>query len=278
MVAVTHDPAALLRIVDVDLSFGGTRVLHGVSFDVRPSEILALIGPNGAGKSSLLNVLTGVYKPQHGRVDLALPEGGTRSLLETASHRLVHAGVVRTFQNLQLVPHLTALENVLIGRHGKMRSGVVGAMMRPPRSRREERTHRQACVETLEFLGLGDVMHREVGKLPYGVNKRIELARALVTKPRLLLLDEPAAGLNDEESEAMAAVMRLIRNEGSCAQVLVEHDMGMVMSTADRLVVLNFGEILTTGTPEEIRRHPDVMAAYLGTALAEESTPGESRI
>ncbi|MFG2249097.1 ABC transporter ATP-binding protein [Spirillospora sp. NPDC048823] len=268
MAAMTDTPTQpILRIRGISLAFGGNQVLKDVTFDAPTGEILALIGPNGAGKSSLLNVLTGVYTPDEGKVEVHTVSGEYRSLLEVPQHRLVEFGVARTFQNLQLVPELTALDNVLLGCHQQMKSGVLSTLVATPRSRREERHHRRVCMETLDYLGLGPMAGREVGKLPYGVNKRVELARALVARPRLLLLDEPAAGLNDEETEEMATVMRLIRAEGSCTQVLVEHDMNMVMSTADRLVVLNFGRLLTNGSPDEVRNHPEVMSAYLGTAL-----------
>ncbi|MEU1405647.1 ABC transporter ATP-binding protein [Streptomyces sp. NPDC005728] len=266
-VTTTSDP--ILSIDELNLSFGGNHVLRDVTFHVPKAQVLALIGPNGAGKTSLLNVLTRVYTPDSGTVVLHRPDAEPVSLLEARPHDLVGLGVARTFQNLQLIPGLSALDNVLIGRHWQMNTGVVGAMTRTPRVRSQDKAHRRVCLETLEFLDLAEFARRDIATLPYGVNKRIELARALATKPRLLLLDEPAAGLNDEETEEMACVMRLIREEGSCTQVLVEHDMNMVMSTADSLVVLNFGEVLTTGTPDEVRNHPEVMAAYLGVALTE---------
>jgi branched-chain amino acid transport system ATP-binding protein len=259
----------ILSIDGLNLSFGGNQVLRDVTFHVPEARVLALIGPNGAGKTSLLNVLTRVYTPDSGTVVLHRPDAEPASLLDVRPYDLVGLGVARTFQNLQLVPGLSALDNVLIGRHWQMDSGVFGAMARTPRMRDEEKVHRRVCLETLEFLELAEFAYRDIATLPYGVNKRIELARALATKPRLLLLDEPAAGLNDEETAEMACVMRLVREEGSCTQVLVEHDMNMVMSTADSLVVLNFGELLATGTPDEVRNHPEVMAAYLGASLAE---------
>jgi branched-chain amino acid transport system ATP-binding protein len=258
--------APALRVDRVNLAFGGVRVLRDVSFDVAQGEILALIGPNGAGKTSLINVMTGVYVPQGGDVMMATGDGPV-SMVTSRSHSLVHHGLTRTFQNLQVVPGLTVLDNVLVGRHWLMTTGSLAAMLGGPRARREEREQRRVCLEILEFMGLGHTADQLVGTLPYGVQKRIELARALATRPRVLLLDEPAAGLNDEETAEMATLMRLIRDSGTCTQVLIEHDMNMVMSTADRLVVLNFGEVLATGSADEIRHHPEVMSAYLGTSL-----------
>jgi branched-chain amino acid transport system ATP-binding protein len=264
MAPVTHAPPAL-RIDSVNLAFGGHRVLRDVSFDVADGEILALIGPNGAGKTSLINVMTGVYRPQGGDVVMATDDGPV-SMVAARSHGLVNHGLARTFQNLQVVPGMSALDNVLVGRHWLMRTGSLAAMIGGPRTRRDERKHRRICLEILDFMGLAHTADQPIGTLPYGVQKRIELARALASRPRVLLLDEPAAGLNDEETAEMAALMRLIRESGTCTQVLIEHDMNMVMSTADRLVVLNFGEVLATGTADEIRRHPEVMSAYLGTS------------
>jgi branched-chain amino acid transport system ATP-binding protein len=234
----------ILSVKDVDLSFGGNHVLRNVSFDVPTAQVLSIIGANGAGKTCMLNVLTRVYTPDSGSVTLTCPGSEPTSLLAAKPHDLVRLGVARTFQNLQLIPGMSALDNVLIGRHSQMSTGVFGAMARTPRMQSQERSHRRICLETLEFLGLAEFAHRDIATLPYGVNKRIELARALATRPRLLLLDEPAA-------------------------VLVEHDMDMVMSTADSLVVLNFGEIVTAGSPDEVRNHPEVMAAYLGISLTE---------
>lgn len=262
-VTATRDALCIDR---VNLSFGGARVLRDVSFNVQQGEILALIGPNGAGKTSLINVMTGMYEPQSGDVILHREEGST-SLTSARKHELVGLGLARTFQNLQVIPSLTALENVLIGRHWLMQSGTIASMIAGPRARRDERDHRRVCREILDFMGLGAEANTPIGKLPYGVQKRVELARALATRPQILLLDEPAAGLNDEETAEVASLMRLIRDNGTCTQVLIEHDMNMVMSTADRIVVLNFGEVLTTGTADEIRSHPEVMSAYLGTSL-----------
>lgn len=262
--AAVSETSPLLAVHDVSLGFGGVKVLQDVSFDVPLNSIVALIGPNGAGKSSLFNVITGVYRAQSGSVVLADSTGGVE-LLATRPHRLAVAGVARTFQNLQLVPGFTALENVLVGRHPIMTSGTARSLLWWGPARAEDRRHRQVCLETLDFFGLAKYAGTVVATLPYGVQKKIEIARALATRPRLLLLDEPAAGLNDDESAEIAAIMRLIRDSGTCTQVLVEHDMSIVMSTASQIVVLNHGSVLAAGTTDEVRRHPDVISAYLGT-------------
>jgi branched-chain amino acid transport system ATP-binding protein len=254
-------------VEDVCLSFGGVKVLDHVSFDVQPGSITSLIGPNGAGKSSLVNVITRVYQPQLGSVTLG--EGASaKGLQALPPHALAHHGVSRTFQNLQLVPQLTALDNVLVGRHRHMKAGPFAVMSGMPRARREEARHRDICLETMRFLELAEIAGRPVASLPYGVQKRVELARALVARPRLLLLDEPAAGLNDEETAELADVMRLVRDSGTCTQLVIEHDMNLVMGVSDHIVVLNFGTVLATGGVEEIRNHPEVVTAYLGSPAA----------
>lgn len=253
----------LLEVSGVRLSFGGLTVLDDVSFTVREAEVLALIGPNGAGKTSLFNVLTRAYRPQSGSIMLHTP-GGPVDVLRTPAHRLVEHGVARTFQNLQLTADLTVLENVLVGRHHLMRAGTLANLLWVGRTAREQRIHAQIARDTLEFLGLGDAADRRVDTLPYGVRKSVELARALATRPRLLLLDEPAAGLNDEETDQMAAILRTLRASGTCTPVLIEHDVRMVMETADRIVALDFGKVLSEGTAAEVGAHPEVLAAYLG--------------
>lgn len=253
-----------LRIEGVTLSFGGNRVLDDVTFDVEPGEVLALIGPNGAGKTSLVNVVTNVYRPQRGSVTVGT-EAGPVDVPSLRAHQLVSRGIARTFQNLLLEPELSALDNVLIGRHASMRAGVPASLLWFGKAKREDAVHRSVCQETLEFLGLGEYVHQPVGRLPYGVQKRIEIARALATRPRLLLLDEPAAGLNDAESAEIVHLIQLIRDSGRCTQLLIDHDMNLVMTVADRIAVLNFGQLITVGLTEQVRRDPRVVAAYLGT-------------
>jgi branched-chain amino acid transport system ATP-binding protein len=278
MVSVTTAAPAGLSIDGVCLGFGGNRVLHAVSFDVEPGEVLALIGPNGAGKTSLVNVITNVYRPQEGGVTVTAGDA-TVDILRVKPHQLVAHGIARTFQNLLLEPQLSALDNVLIGRHSFLRAGPLSSLVWWGRARREDASHRAVCWETLDFLGLAEYAHQPVGRLPYGIQKRIEVARALATRPRLLLLDEPAAGLNDAESAEMIALIELIRASGRCTQLLIDHDMNLVMTAADRIAVLNFGELITIGPTAEVRADPRVIAAYLGAAADGEqslSTPATS--
>ena len=257
-------PGPLLTVEDVTLRFGGLTVLDSVGFTVRHAEVLAIIGPNGAGKTSLFNVLTRNYRPQSGSVRLHTPLG-EMDLMRTPAHRLVHLGVARTFQNLHLIGELTVLENVLVGRHHLMRAGALASIVWLGRAAREQREHAQVARDTLEFLGLGGIADARVATLPYGVRKMVELARALATRPRLLLLDEPAAGLNDAETSEIAGILRLLRQSGTCTPVLIEHDVRMVMETADRIVALDFGKVLSEGSAEQVAAHPEVIAAYLGT-------------
>lgn len=253
----------LLEVDGVSLRFGGLTVLDDVSFTVDDGDVLALIGPNGAGKTSLFNVLTGAYRPGAGAIRLH-DDGGMLDLLGVRRHRLVDLGISRTFQNLQLTPDLTVLDNVLVGRHHLMRSGALANLLWLGKASREQRTHELVAWETLDHLGLADLADQPVTAVSYGTRKLVELARALAARPRLLLLDEPAAGLDDEETDAMADLLRRISASGTCTIVLIEHDMRMVMGTADRIVTLDHGRVLAQGTAEEIRAHPEVVAAYLG--------------
>jgi len=251
---------ALLDVRDVTLKFGGVTALNNVSFSVSPGELLAVIGPNGAGKTSVFNCISGVYVPQEGAISL----DGT-SLLGSR-RRSAELGVARTFQNLGLFPTMTVTENLLLGRHRHMRSGFFSGAAWIGRARAEEHTHREAIAETLELLGLMPYQDAHVAMLPYGIQKRVELGRALSMEPRLLLLDEPVAGMNNEESDAMAEHLRGVRAaREQLAIVLVEHDMPFVMGLADRVVALDFGTPIATGTPDEVQRDEHVIAAYLGT-------------
>ena len=255
----------LLAVADLTVRFAGVTALADVSFDVHPGELFALIGPNGAGKTSLLNVLSRVYQPISGSVAF---DG--RDLLRLKTHQTTAAGIARTFQNLGQFPYTTVLDYLLLGRHTRMRSGVMlGGIYLGP-AQREERENRAYCQHLLDLLSLGHLRDAPLGSLPYGVQKRADLARALAQQPKLLLLDEPVAGMGLEETTDMAAVLLDIKDQLGVTQVLVEHDMAMVMGIADRVLVLDFGRVIAQGTPTAVQANPDVVRAYLGEDVGAE--------
>ena len=248
-----------------------------VSLQMYRSEILAVIGPNGAGKTSLFNSLTGVYSPQEGSVTLVgRPGAAPTSVIGAKTHVVNHLGVARTFQNIRLFPALTALENVKVGIETRQKAGPIAAMLGMPWQRREERESTAAALALLREVGLPDKANELAGALAYGEQRRLEIARALGTDPGVLLLDEPAAGTNPAEKRDLAELIKRINQERGISVLLIEHDMKLVMSIAHRLVVLNFGEKIAEGTPEEIQRNPVVIAAYLGTTEDEEPTPASA--
>jgi len=250
----------VLGVEDLSISFGGLAALSGLSFQVRDREIFALIGPNGAGKSTVFNVITGLYRPSHGRVTL-----GGDDLLALAPHQIAQRGVARTFQNTEVFRQLTALDNVLIGRHTHLHAGVIRGALWLPGVRREEARARESAYALLTRLGLDDVAAVEAGSLPLGAQKRLEIARALASEPRLLLLDEPAGGLNSTETQTLMAVIRRLRTETGLAIVVVEHDMELVMGISDRVAVLDHGRKIAEGRPHEIATDAAVVEAYLGS-------------
>jgi branched-chain amino acid transport system ATP-binding protein len=253
--------APLLEVRGLTLRFGGVTALNGVDFDVHPDELFAVIGPNGAGKTSIFNCLSAVYRPQSGRIRLE----GT-DLVGIRPSRTAELGIGRTFQNLGLFGHLTVIDNLLLGRHHLMRTGFAAGALWWGRAKREELVHREAVEQIVDLLELTAFRRQPVGVLPYGVQKRIELGRALAMEPRILLLDEPVAGMNLEETEDMARFILEIRGRLHLSMVLVEHDMHMVMDLADRVMALDFGIPIATGTPAEIQADQRVIDAYLGGA------------
>jgi branched-chain amino acid transport system ATP-binding protein len=256
VVAVT----AALTVDAVTVRFAGVTALDGVSFAVGTQAIHAVIGPNGAGKSTLFNVVSGAYKPASGSVIFR----GT-DLTRLAPHKIAGMGVARTFQNIALLPQETVEENLMLGRHHLTRAGFVTAALRLPSARREETRHRARAREIAAFAGLAGVLDRVAGALSYGDQKRVEIARALCVEPDLLLLDEPAAGMNAHETAEMAHLIRDIRDDLNVPVLLVEHDMGLVMGIANRVTVLDFGRLIADGSPDEVQRDPAVQRAYLGT-------------
>lgn len=255
--------AALLEVRNVSLSFGGIAALTDVSFDVRPRELFAIIGPNGAGKTSIFNCLNGVYRPQQGEI---LLDGQRISGKRPVA--IARLGMARTFQNLGLFSTLTVLENVLLGRHHLMKTGFLAGAFWIGKARREELHERERCEEIIELMELEPYRFQPVGRLSYGVRKRVEVARAMAMEPKLLLLDEPAAGMNLEETEDMARYIREINEEWHVPIVLVEHDLQMVMDLAHRVMAMDFGRVISIGTPDRVREDTAVVRAYVGGKLA----------
>ena len=258
--AVSQDIAPLLRVQDVRVRFGGIVALDGVSFGVAPGRIVGLIGPNGAGKTTLFNCVSRLYECDSGEIAF----DGV-SLLGLGRHRVAGLGIGRTFQNLALFRSMSVLDNVMVGHHCRSRGGFVANALRLGFAVREDAAARDKALSLIAALGLDAVAHRPVSDLPFGTQKRVELARALAAEPRLLLLDEPASGLNHEEVEQLGGLVRELRQRFALTVLLVEHHMGLVMRISDRVVALNFGRVIAEGTPNEVQRHPDVVSAYLGS-------------
>lgn len=267
----TQPTTPLLSVEDISVQFAGIKALTDVSFQLLSGEIFAVIGPNGAGKTSLFNVLSRVYQPSTGRVTF---DG--RDLLRLKTHQVARVGIARTFQNLGQFPTMTVLDYLLLGRHTRMRSGILlgGIYLGPTRS--EEKRNRSYCLNLLNVVGLQHLHNYPLGSLPYGLQKRADLARALALQPRLLLLDEPVAGMGLAETDEIAAIILAIKEQLGVTQLLVEHDMALVMGIADRILVLDFGRVIAQGTPTEVQSNPDVIKAYLGEEFGEKSADSTS--
>jgi branched-chain amino acid transport system ATP-binding protein len=252
-------PRLHMIIEGVSLRFGGVNALTDLNLAIYPGTIQAIIGPNGAGKTSLLNCISGLYKPQQGQIML-----GEHNLARLAPHQIARLGVARSFQNIELFRHMTVLDNLMLGRHIHMRSGVLAGGLYWGLAQREEITHRAFVEQVIDLLEIQGIRKQTVGSLAYGLQKRVELGRALAMDPTLLLLDEPMAGMNSEEKEDMARFILDIAEECQITIVLIEHDMGVVMDISDRVAVLEFGKLIADGTPDEVKSNPAVIDAYLG--------------
>ena len=254
-----------LSVRGVSKHFGGVLAVNSVSMDVRRGGIVSVIGPNGAGKTTLLNMISGFYHPDHGAIRL---EG--QAITHFSPSRIATLGVARTFQNIALFRGMTVLENLMLGRHVHMRTGVLAAMLRVGPALREEVEHRRVVEEIIEFLEIESLRKRPVASLPYGLQKRVELGRALAARPNILLLDEPMGGMNVEEKEDMARFVLDVNEEWGTTIVLIEHDMGVVMDISQHVVVLDLGEKIAEGTPMEVKENPQVIKAYLGAQALRE--------
>jgi branched-chain amino acid transport system ATP-binding protein len=265
------DSGPVLEVKDITLRFGGLTSLDHVSLSMHRGSILAVIGPNGAGKTSLFNCITGAYTPQEGSITFTAAGAAPMELVGRKPHVVNKAGVARTFQNIRLFAALSALENVQVGVESRQHSGPFSAMLGLPRARRDDRESVRESLRLLDFVGLAERAHETSSSLPYGAQRRLEIARALGTKPSLLLLDEPAAGTNPAEKRDLEELIRKVAESG-VSVLLIEHDMRLVMSVAANVVVLNFGRVIAAGSPQEVQRDPAVVEAYLGAPADESGT------
>ena len=266
----THDaqtaagPRPVLVVEGLSRDFGGLRALNDLDVTINEGEIVALIGPNGAGKTTFFNCVTGIYTPTEGQIFLSDANGNKQLLNGKKPHIITSMGMARTFQNIRLFGDMTVLENVMIGRHCRTHAGIWGALTRNARTRREEQETIDRSYALLETVNLAHLWNESARNLSYGAQRRLEIARALATEPRMLLLDEPAAGMNPHETQELEALVRDLRGRLKLSILLIEHDMGMVMSLSDRIYVMEYGSRIAYGTPEEVRSNPRVIQAYLG--------------
>lgn len=256
----------VLKIENLSIAFGGLKAVDNLSFEIKKNEIFGLIGPNGAGKTTVFNCITQFYKPNDGRILFRTKEGSETNLVDHKVHEIIKLGLVRTFQNVELIRELSILDNVLIGAHIDFKASILEQALRLPRARKEEKALRVEAEEILKRLGIWERKDMLVFGQPYGILKKVEMARTLMCRPTLIILDEPAAGLNDVETLQLAELIRTIRDEFDCAVLLVEHDMRLVMDVCDRICAISFGKFLAKDTAKEIQKNKAVQEAYLGSS------------
>ncbi|MCP4021783.1 MAG: ABC transporter ATP-binding protein [Desulfobacteraceae bacterium] len=254
----------ILNVKNLTMNFGGLKALDGIDIVIEKGQIAALIGPNGAGKTTFFNCITGIYEPSEGKVEITPPGKSTQGLKGLKPNHVTEKGLARTFQNIRLFEGMTVLENVMIGRHCRLNAGIFGALVQPPSQKNEEKKCVADSYEVLEKIGLEKYVNEKAINLPYGAQRRLEIARALATNPFLLLLDEPAAGMNPQETKELDDLIIWLRDNEDLTILLIEHDMKLVMSLSDRIHVVDYGKKIAEGTPEEVKSNPQVIKAYLG--------------
>jgi len=254
----------VLEVIRLSMDFGGLRAMDQANINVQQGEIVAIIGPNGAGKTTFFNCITGIYKPTEGKILINPPSGKDEYIQGMPSHKITSRGLARTFQNIRLFQNMTVLENVMIGRHTRLKAGIVGAILKTKKVREEEEKLINDCYEILEKIGLKDYVNELAKNLPYGAQRLLEIARALAAEPFLLLLDEPAAGMNPLETKELDKLILRLRDTENLSILLIEHDMSLVMSLSERIYVMDYGKLIAEGSPAKIKKDPVVIKAYLG--------------